>query len=249
MPKANNSAVRNLPAHFLRCWNWTRNQDLVVLVLLMMLVAGILAFIVVAGAVRGGGMDDIDNAILRAFRNPNDLSLPIGSRYVRESFRDLTALGSTTVACLVAGLVGGFFLLKRQYAGFLLLVAALGGGQLLSKLLKLYYGRARPEYVNGTHFVDNFSFPSGHAIVATVVYLTLGALLARFVPTRPQKIYVLGTAVLLTFIVGLTRVYLGVHYPTDVLGGWMVGLLWAIICWLVARALQRRGVVESPSVR
>jgi len=249
MPKANNSAVRNLPAPFLRCWNWTRNQELVVLVLLFTLVAGILAFVVVAGAVRGGGMDDIDKAILRAFRNPNDLSQPIGPRYVREAFRDLTALGSTTIACLVAALVGGFLLLKRQYGGFLLLTAALGGGQLLSKLLKLYYGRARPEYVNASHYVDSNSFPSGHAIVATVVYLTLGALLARFVTTRPQKIYALGTAVLLAFIVGLTRVYLGVHYPTDVLGGWMVGLLWAIICWLVARALQKRGVVESPSVR
>lgn len=217
------------------------------LVLLLIVVAGILAFIVVAGAVRGGGTDNIDNAILRAFRNPNDTSLPLGPRWVREAFRDLTALGSMNIACLISGIVAGFFLLRRQYGVFLLLTAALGGAQLLSKGLKLYYGRARPEYVNPNHYVDSYSFPSGHAIVATVVYLTLGALVARFVTTRAQKIYALGTGVLLAFIVGLTRVYLGVHYPTDVLAGWTVGLLWAIICWLVARALQKRGVVESPS--
>jgi len=219
----------------------------VVLVLLFILVAGTLAFIVIAGEVRDGSAEEIDKAILRAFRNPNDTSLPIGPRYMREAFRDLTALGSMTIACLISSLVGGFFLLKRQYGGFLPLAAALGGGYLLSKGLKLYYARARPEYVNPSHYVDSFSFPSGHALVAAVVYLTLGALLARFVATRGLKIYVLGTAILLAFIVGLTRVYLGVHYPTDVLAGWTVGLLWAIICWLVARALQKRGAVESPS--
>jgi undecaprenyl-diphosphatase len=218
-----------------------------VLVLMFILVAGTLAFIVIAGEVRDGSAEKIDKAILKAFRNPNDVSLPIGPRYMRESLRDLTALGSMTIACLISAIVAGFFLLRRQYGTLLLLTAALGGGQLLSKSLKAYYSRARPEYVNPSHYVDSYSFPSGHAIVAMVLYLTLGALLARFVTTRMQKIYVLGTAVLLAFIVGLTRVYLGVHYPTDVLAGWTVGLLWAIICWLVARALQKRGAVESPS--
>ena len=233
----------------LRGWTWTRNQDLVVLVLALTLVAGTLLFLAIAELVHQGTTEQFDKAILRAFRNPNDLSMPLGRRSIQEAIRDYTALGSMAVLGLVSAVVGGFLLLTRKYAAFLLLGAALGGGLLLNKGLKLYYSRPRPDYVTPLHYVDSHSFPSGHALLAAVIYLTLGALLARFVATRQLKVYVLGVGVLLAFIVGVSRVYLGVHYPTDVLAGWTAGLLWAIICWLVARALQRRGVVERPANR
>jgi undecaprenyl-diphosphatase len=239
----------NVPSIVHRGWAWTRNQDLVVLVLSFTVVAGAWLFIALAGEMRAGGTEKIDGAILRWFRNPNDPSQPIGKRFVQEGVRDLTALGSMTVLGFASAIVGGFLLLTRKYAAFLLLGAALGGGLALNKALKLFFSRPRPEYVNPLHHVDSYSFPSGHALLATVVYLTLGALLARFVATRPLRIYVVSTAVLLAFIVGLSRVYLGVHYPSDVLAGWTVGLLWAIICWLTARTLQQRGAVERPAAR
>jgi undecaprenyl-diphosphatase len=82
-------------------------------------------------------------------------------------------------------------------------------------------------------------------MLSAVTYLTLGALLARVEANRRGKLYVVSVAILLTLLVGCSRLYLGVHYPTDVLAGWVVGSAWAILCWTVAAWLQRRGQVEG----
>ena len=227
-------------------WEWTRNKDLVVLLLSFACVVSAWTFIELADEVREGDTDSLDKAILKAFREPTDLSNPIGPRRVEEAVRDITALGSVTILSLFSGVVLAFLLFTRRFNACLLLVAALSGGLLLNYGLKNFFNRPRPEYVTQLHYVDSHSFPSGHALLAAVVYLTLGALIARLLPKRRQKIYVLAVAVLFTFLVGTSRVYLGVHYPSDVLAGWTVGLLWSILCWLVARHLQRRGKVEGP---
>jgi undecaprenyl-diphosphatase len=161
-----------------------------------------------------------------------------------EVARDVTALGSTTVIVLVTGAVAGFLLLDRKYAAMLFVVAATGSGFALSVALKGLFRRPRPEVVPHLMRVYYSSFPSGHSMMSAVVYLTLGALLARLVAKRRLKFYVLAVAVLLTGMVGVSRVYLGVHYPTDILAGWSAGLTWASLCWLVERRLQRRGAIE-----
>ena len=89
------------------------------------------------------------------------------------------------------------------------------------------------------------SFPSGHAMDSAIIYLTMAALLARFVQPLALKLYFLGLAAVLTFLIGVSRVYLGVHYPSDVLAGWVGGLAWATVCWTVASYLQKRGQVEQ----
>jgi undecaprenyl-diphosphatase len=226
---------------------WTRNKDLVVLLLSFLCVVSVWLFIALAGEVREGETDAMDKAILKAFREPSDLSNPIGSRRVEEAVRDITALGSMTVLGLFSAAVLGFLLFTRRFHASLLLGAALGGGILLNWSMKNFFNRPRPEYVTPLHYVDSNSFPSGHSLLAAVVYLTLGALVARMVVTRRQKLYVMAVAVFLTFIVGVSRIYLGVHYPSDVLAGWTIGLIWSILCWLTARHLQRRGKVEGPA--
>jgi undecaprenyl-diphosphatase len=96
-------------------------------------------------------------------------------------------------------------------------------------------------------YITTSSFPSAHSMLSAVVYLTLGALLARTSNRYRHKVYFLGIAVVVTGLIGFSRVYLGAHYPTDVLAGWGVGLIWALLFWLIARYLQKRGTIERPS--
>ena len=218
-----------------------------VLLLAFLCVSSAWVFIELADEVEEGETEAFDKAVLQSFRNPSNLSDPIGPRRVEEAVRDITALGSVTVLILFAGVACGFLLFTRRYNAFLLLATALLGGLLLNWSLKNYFERARPEYVTQLHYVDSHSFPSGHALLATVVYLSIGALCSRLVAKRRQKIYIVAVAVFMAMLVGVSRVYLGVHYPTDVLAGWSVGTLWAILCWFAARQLQRRGKLESPT--
>jgi undecaprenyl-diphosphatase len=143
--------------------------------------------------------------------------------------------------------VVGYLLLVGKRGAALLVFVSVAGGALLGDLLKLAFQRPRPDLV--PHGVDVFtaSFPSNHAMLSAVTYLTLGALLARLEKRRRIKLYFLALSVFLTIIVGLSRVYFGVHWPTDVIAGWSVGAAWAMAVWLVALILQRRGKVEPPT--
>jgi undecaprenyl-diphosphatase len=237
---------KSLSPFIARTWKWTRNRDLVVLLLSLVTVLGLWFFLAIASSVRTGSTAELDREVLRAIRDPNNLLNSFGQKRVEQAFRDITALGSYAVLTLTSCAVCGYLLLVRKYHAFLLLLAALTGGMLLNRFLKQLYNRPRPDHVAHLDWVDSYSFPSGHAMLAAVVYLTLGALVSRLVEKRWQKLYVLGVALLFTFLVSSSRVYLGVHYPSDVLAGWTVGLIWAILCWLTARYLQRRGEVERP---
>ena len=145
---------------------------------------------------------------------------------------------------LLTASVAGFLWLRRMYAAMWLVVIATSGGLVASLLMKNMFDRPRPSIVPHLARVYTHSFPSGHAMLSAVVFLTLGALLGRFVEEMRLKAYFLLLAVMLTVVVGLSRVYMGVHYPTDVLAGWAAGFAWASACWLVAKFLQRRGAVE-----
>jgi undecaprenyl-diphosphatase len=141
----------------------------------------------------------------------------------------------------------GYLLLARKHYAAVAVFVAVAGGLVLSTLLKLGFDRPRPDLVPHGSLVYTTSFPSGHSMMAAVTYLTLGALLARVEGSIRIKIYLLSVAVILTVLVGVSRVYLGVHWPTDVAAGWTVGAAWALLCSLVMRRLQRRGQVEPPS--
>ena len=219
--------------------------DLVVLVAVGMIAVSGWAFLEIADAVTDGPPGHVDTQTLRALREPGDPSDPIGPRWLEEAARDVTALGGYTVLTLLVASVVGYLLLARHYPSALLVLTATLGGLLISHLLKGIYARPRPDLVPHLVRVSTDSFPSGHAMLSAVVYLTLGALLARLVEGRWTRVYFVAVAVLLTLLVGISRVYLGVHYPTDVVAGWAAGLVWAVLCWLAARYLQRRGAVEG----
>jgi undecaprenyl-diphosphatase len=212
----------------------------------LILAAGVLfAFAKIADAVGDGGTRAFDEWLLVALRSPGNLADPIGPKWFEEMMRDFTAMGSTGVLTLMVLTIAGFLTMTRKGHAALFVLASVIGGVLISQSMKWAYARPRPELVPHGAEVYTASFPSGHSMMAAVVYLTLGALLARTLVDRAVKVYVLAVAVFATLLVGVSRVYLGVHWPTDVLAGWTLGAAWALICWLGMTWLQSRGQVEG----
>ena len=203
------------------------------------------AFVLVADLVTAGRTQSFDDRLMRSLRveRPND---PRGPDWLPGTMRDVTALGSPPVLSFFVLAVVGALAVRRQLHALALLLVASAGGLLLNELLKDLFGRPRPPLEFHLTQVRSMSFPSGHAMLSAIIYLTLAAFLARLVKPPALKLYFVGLAALLTLVVGASRVYLGVHYASDVLAGWTAGLAWALVCWTVASALQRRGSVEPP---
>ncbi len=224
---------------------WLGQRSLIVMLAALIAVAGTWGFIALADEVREGDTQKFDDWAIRSLRRADDPATPIGPRWLHEAGRDVTALGGVAVLSLVTFSVAGYLLMARKYHAMWLTLIATFSGLIVSSLLKHAMNRARPDLVPHLSQVYTSSFPSGHSMLSAVVYLTLGSLLARLSPGWAVKIYFVSTAMFLTFLIGVSRVYMGVHYPTDVLAGWTAGLVWAILCWLVARYLQHRGAVEK----
>jgi undecaprenyl-diphosphatase len=216
------------------------------MVLVAAVAGGLWTFLEVAEAVRADELRALDQTLLLAMREPSDPADPIGPRWVEEIGRDLTALGGNVILWLVSTAAALFLWMARRPRAVALLVVSVAGGQLLTILLKLGFARPRPDLVPHAAYVYTASFPSGHAMMSAVVYLTLGALLARVLPRRRMKLLVLACALGATALTGVSRVYLGVHWPTDVVAGWAVGASWAVACWLAADALDRRRARGTP---
>jgi undecaprenyl-diphosphatase len=235
-----------MPWHWIRrAADWIGGHEAPVLVALLLTSAAVWGFVEVADEVREGETQQFDEWAVRAMRRAEDPAMPLGPRWLHEVGRDLTALGGVAVLTLMVAAVLGFLWLRKMHGAAWLVLLATSSGLVASMTLKHLFQRERPSIVPHLSIVSTSSFPSGHSMLSAVVYLTLGALLARFVHKRRLKAYFLLVALTLTFLVGVSRVYLGVHYPTDVLAGWSAGLAWALICWLIARYLQQRGAVEQ----
>lgn len=222
-----------------------KHLELQVLLLLMTLGTGVWVFLEVADEVMEGETRAVDEALLLSMRSAGDLSDPLGPLWVEEMARDITALGGMVVLALLTLAILGYLLLVSRPRVAYLLLAAVVGGTLLSFLFKAGFDRPRPTLVPHESHAYSASFPSGHSMMSAVVYLTLGVLLARVHARRALKGYFLALAVLLTCAVGISRVYMGVHWPTDVLAGWAAGTVWAVFCWGVALWLQRRRLIEG----
>jgi undecaprenyl-diphosphatase len=238
--KTSSSSIEDPAA---KTWSERWPVEAEVLVALAVAAAGVLAFLFIGSIVLNGGFREADESVLLALRNPADLSDPVGPIWFEELVRDLTALGSTAVLTLVVLAVAGFLYLSgrpRKAAGVVIWSAA---GTALSHMSKLGFARPRPELVPHGAEVYTHSFPSGHAMLSAVIYLTLGVMLASAQEDRRIKFYVLSLAVLLTILVGMSRVYLGVHWPSDVLAGWALGASFACLGWL----LFRKKIASVPS--
>lgn len=222
-----------------------KNIEPVALVVLALGIACLWGFIEIAEEVLEGDTQAFDQWMVQALRDPENLAEPLGPTWMQEMGRDATALGGLGWLTFTTIVIAVYLWLDRKFHMMLFMLAATISGAIVSYVLKSAFARPRPDLVPHLSHVHTSSFPSGHSMLSAVVYLTLGSLLAAVMPNVKLKVYVLTIAVILSVFVGASRVYLGVHYPTDVLAGWLAGLLWALVCWLVAHWLQRRARLEG----
>ena len=231
--------LKNLLAVVVR---FLRNREPIMFVGLLFVVAGTWAFIELADEVIEGGTGDFDRWAILELRRSDDNSIPIGPAWMAEVGRDLTGLGGIAVLTMVIVGTAGFLVIHRAYRTMLVLIVSTTSGIVVSLLLKQAFDRPRPDLVPHLSHVHTSSFPSGHSMMSAVVYLTLAAIVAPVLKHFWLRFYVVGCAALMTGLIGVSRVYMGVHYPTDVFAGWTAGLVWAITCWLIARTIPVRKV-------
>ena len=165
------------------------------------------AFIELLDEVSEGETRSIDEAILLGFRMPGDPTDPIGAPWFEEAMRDITALGSAPALVIAVLAVVGFLMLAKAWRPAIFTLVASGGGIVLSSVLKYTVDRPRPDLVPHGNLIYTSSFPSGHSMMSAVVYLTLAALVARLIERKRLKGYALGVAIILTFLVGVSRIY------------------------------------------
>ena len=220
-----------------------------IILALLTIIGGVSVFILVTDEVVELHTLKVDHAILKAMRTKENPSDPWGPAWLEKIAKDLTTLGNVAPMCLIILSVVTYLLLNHKWesAGLILFSVIVGVG--LIHFIKNYVDRARPDIVPHLVEVSSKSFPSGHAAISAMVYLTLGALLAESNPHRRVKVYVMTLAILLTLMIGTTRIYLGVHFPSDVLAGWALGFAWAATAWLGARVIHHRKALGEKSCK
>ncbi|WP_339113468.1 phosphatase PAP2 family protein [Thioclava sp. GXIMD2076] len=205
-----------------------------VLLSLILIGGGIWAFGAIAAEMTEGDTTAFDRAILLWFRNGDDLAVLNGPAWMETVVRDITALGGVTVLGALTVFTAGYLLMEGYRRQVWVLLAAVIGGQVVSNITKMLFDRTRPDLVPHGTDVTSASFPSGHSMMATITWLTLAVMLARLQARRRTRAYLISVAVLIAVSVGISRVALGVHWPTDVLAGWSIGAAWALACMLIA---------------
>jgi undecaprenyl-diphosphatase len=204
-------------------------------------------FGLVAEYVVQGETHDFDESVLLSLRVPGHPDQPIGPHWLSEAVRDITALGSYSVlTLLVTFVVLQLLLIGRRTTAFLVAGAVITG-TIVSTVLKSLFDRPRPD-LTGVAEVFSASFPSGHSLASAVTFLTIGAVLAGTTKLTRLRVLYLGAAILLTVLVGLSRIYLGVHYPTDVIAGWCLGAAWALGFFILGNALATADTLDNDRI-
>lgn len=222
-------------------------KEFVLLVSVAAVCLGVAVFAGVTETVAEGEYHEAEKRLMQSLRRADDPSVPVGPRWLRHVSLDISALGGGAVLTLMTLVVLGYLALERRWHAMIFLVIAALGGMGLNRAMKAFFGRERPDIVPHLSEVSSASYPSGHSMLSSIIYLALGVMLARSVPSRRLKVYVIAVALGLSFLVGLSRIHLGVHYPTDVIAGWAAGTTYAVLCALAAYWLQMRGLVERPA--
>ena len=222
-----------------------RREALAPAIIFGLLAFGLYVFLAIADEVAEGEIREFDEWLLLLFRDSANPAAVRGPAWLQETMVEFTALGGYPVIILTLVAVLGLLLITRRYGPALFTFVSVWFGWLISHLLKQFYDRPRPDLVEHLDTVHTASFPSGHAMMSTVIYLTLAALVVRFFQDFRVRVYVVVMAVLISLLVGVSRIFLGVHWPSDVIAGWALGIAWACFLWLVVAFLQRASKREN----
>lgn len=207
-------------------------------VMLAVAAFSVIAFLYIAHEVGEASFEQLDASLLLALRNPLDLNDPVGPPWFAETVLEVTALGGYPLILIIMIAVIGFLCVARLFGPALFVFLAIFTGWLVSQGLKSFYARPRPDIVPQLDLVHTASFPSGHAMMSTLFYLTLATVIARLTDNAGARAYVFCVAILLSMLIGLSRIFLGVHWPSDVLAGWALGIAWAALSWLAVSMLR-----------
>jgi len=218
-------------------WTYLRRFEARVLIGLALAAAILRGFVALAGAMAGGDTHAIDSRLILALRESGDLSDPLGGRNIEEAVRDITALGGTTLVALTTLVAVLAFAFHRRPVHALVMGGVVLAAWASSSGTKAFFSRPRPDLVPHEVHVYTGSFPSGHSTMSTACFLALAMLIASLESRRRSKTLVYGLAALVVVGVGFSRVYLGVHWPSDVLAGWCLGSAWALVGWVALRTL------------
>lgn len=216
------------------------NADKKVILTIFFVAFALYLFIEFSSEMKEGELTAIDNFILAALRDPNDPGKLIGPVWLLWFMQEISHLGGIYAMSSITAISALLFALKKRFRTLLCFLISISGGTLIMLLLKHFFNRPRPSVVPHLAEFTLGSYPSGHSMVSAIVYLTLGVLLARSTKSLKLRIIYLVTAGLLTFLIGISRCFLGVHYPSDVLAGWCAGVLWAALSYLLARMVLRK---------
>jgi undecaprenyl-diphosphatase len=238
--------------NFKSAWQTFRAKwpvDKLVAVTALIIASTLFVFVELSNEVSEGETLAFDNFVLASFREPANPANLIGPEWLLTFVQEVSCLGGVSIIALITTLVVLFFAVQRRWHMICFFLVSFGGGALAMVLMKNLFNRPRPSIVPHLSHVSLGSYPSGHSMVAAIVYLTLGALLARSTSNPKMRMYYLVSACFLTIIIGFSRILLGVHYPSDVLAGWCAGIIWAGSSYLIAMMLQRRGLIEKGSAK
>lgn len=229
------------PTAFITRFLRVARAEVAAVIALLIIALGVFVFVRLADNLPQIDGEGFDWLVLGAVRPiAGDPSMPWGPWWLHEAAMDISSLGGISVLGLFALIALGFLLMSAKRLSALLLVVGLAGGVFLSEGLKAVFDRARPPQAYQVVDTLNASFPSGHALLSTVFYLSVGVMMTRAFPRRRFKAYAIGVGIVIALLIGLTRIYLGAHWASDVFGGWSVGAAWAMLLWLVAYAAERR---------
>ena len=222
-----------------------KRKEITPLILLLLAASLIVLFAKITEELIEGDLHSFDRSVLLSLRHTGNPAEPLGPLWLQVAARDVTSLGSPAVLTLITAAVLGYLALRRQWRAALLVLVSICGGSAISFALKNFFQRERPGFAAAVAQTQTYSFPSGHAFLSAVTFLTLGALLVRLQRDADVKVYILAVAIMIAVLVGVSRVYIGVHWPTDVLAGWCAGAAWAILCWAAAEWIEARSERSS----